>query len=111
MAKAYVLHTIQRRGKVHLPGATLTDLSDRELGELVDEGLVKAFPAEPTSDELLAAAELKAKEEAAEKARVEAQVKADADAKAKADQEAAAKEKAAEEEAKAAEAAKAKAAK
>ena len=68
MAKAYVLHTIQRRGKVHLPGATLTDLSDRELAELVDEGLVKAFPPEPTSEELLAAAEAKAKAEAAEKA-------------------------------------------
>lgn len=109
MAKAYVNRTIQMNGKIRLPGETV-DLNDRDLRELSDAGLVVAYPAEPTSEQLLAAAERKAKEEAAERDRQEAEAKAQAAAKAKADEEAAAKAKS-EEEAKAADAAKAKTAK
>lgn len=101
MAKAYVNRTIQMGGKIRLPGDTV-DLNDRDLRELSEAGLVVPFPTEPTSEQLLAAAEKKAKEEAAEKARLEAESKAEEEAKAKAKSE---------EEAKAAEAAKAKAAK
>lgn len=95
MAKVYVNRTIQMGGKIHLPGAVL-DLSDKEVKELVAAELVVPFPSEPSSDQLLAAAEAKAKQEATDRALRE--------------KEAAEKAKA-EEEAKASEAAKAKAAK
>lgn len=84
MAKAYVNRTIQMNGKIRLPGETV-ELNDRDLRELSQAGLVVAYPAEPTSEQLLAAAERKAKEEAAERARLEAEAEAEAKAKAETD--------------------------